>query len=186
MRYLIPTILVAAVCLVPTAAAAPQPDPSPTTYWQIRSCDHPHRESVARNRIIGILTSPNVLTRSRWHDVWHYAVCVKYRGSHLRLRHTIKRFMQERRSNIYALLFARFPSWVHSKLASIASCESGGNPKAIGGGGAYRGKYQFSFSTWSVVGGSGDPAAASESEQDYRAALLLTKHGAGHWPLCGR
>jgi hypothetical protein len=36
-----------------------------------------------------------------------------------------------------------------------------------------------------VVGGSGDPAAAPASEQTWRAWLLLSRHGAGHWPVCG-
>src|SRR5688500_15582790 len=48
-------------------------------------------------------------------------------------------------------------------LEAIAACESGGNPRAIGGGGAYRGKYQFDLQTWQSVGGSGDPAAAPEA-----------------------
>ena len=71
-------------------------------------------------------------------------------------------------------------------LASIAQCESHGNPRAISPGGTYRGKYQFSFSTWATVGGSGDPAAASETEQDRRAAMLYRTGGPGHWPVCGR
>jgi hypothetical protein len=71
------------------------------------------------------------------------------------------------------------------QLASIAQCESGGNPAAIGGGGLYRGKYQFSYSTWAGVGGSGDPAAAPEAEQDMRAALLYERSGPGQWPVCG-
>ena len=70
-------------------------------------------------------------------------------------------------------------------LEAIAQCESGGNPRAIGGGGLYRGKYQFSTATWAAVGGSGDPAAAPEAEQDARAASLLARDGAGHWPVCG-
>ncbi len=71
-------------------------------------------------------------------------------------------------------------------LQAIAQCESGGNPSAIGGGGAYRGKYQFDYGTWASVGGSGDPAAASESEQDMRAAMLYAKSGSTPWPVCGR
>lgn len=71
-------------------------------------------------------------------------------------------------------------------LQSIAQCESGGNPRAISPGGTYRGKYQFSFSTWRAVGGRGDPARASESEQDRRAAKLYRTGGPGHWPVCGR
>jgi hypothetical protein len=85
----------------------------------------------------------------------------------------------------FVRLVATIPAWGRSHLASIASCESGGDPTAIGGGGAYRGMYQFSFSTWGVVGGYGDPAAASVAEQTWRAWLLLSRHGAGHWPVCG-
>jgi len=71
-------------------------------------------------------------------------------------------------------------------LQAIARCESGGNPSAVGGGGAYRGKYQFSQQTWQSVGGSGDPAAASGAEQDRRAAILYSRGGASSWPVCGR
>lgn len=71
-------------------------------------------------------------------------------------------------------------------LESIARCESHGDPRAISSGGTYRGKYQFSFSTWASVGGKGDPAAASETEQDRRAAILYRTGGPGHWPVCGR
>lgn len=70
-------------------------------------------------------------------------------------------------------------------LESIASCESGGDPTIVSSDGTYRGKYQFSFSTWESVGGSGDPAAAPESEQDYRAALLYAQSGSSPWPVCG-
>jgi hypothetical protein len=72
------------------------------------------------------------------------------------------------------------------QLEAIAACESGGDPGAIGGGGLYRGKYQFSVDTWASVGGSGDPAAASEGEQDMRAAMLYARAGATPWPVCGR
>lgn len=71
-------------------------------------------------------------------------------------------------------------------LRAIAQCESRGDPRAISAGGTYRGKYQFSFSTWVSVGGEGDPAAASETEQDRRAAILYKTGGPGHWPVCGR
>jgi len=69
-------------------------------------------------------------------------------------------------------------------LESIAACESGGDPSAVGGGGAYRGKYQFDQSTWASVGGSGDPAAAPEAEQDQRAATLYQRTGGAAWPNC--
>jgi hypothetical protein len=71
------------------------------------------------------------------------------------------------------------------QLQSIAQCESHDNPQAVGGGGQFRGKYQFTYSTWAAVGGHGDPAAAPEAEQDRRAALLYARSGAGQWPVCG-
>jgi hypothetical protein len=71
-------------------------------------------------------------------------------------------------------------------LRVIAACESGGNPRAISQGGRYRGKYQFDLKTWRSVGGSGDPAAAPEIEQDWRAWLLYRSRGAQPWPVCGR
>ena len=70
-------------------------------------------------------------------------------------------------------------------LQAIAACESGGDPRAVGGGGLYRGKYQFDRGTWASVGGSGDPAAAPEAEQDKRAAMLYARAGSAPWPVCG-
>jgi hypothetical protein len=91
----------------------------------------------------------------------------------------------EGRATINRFRVRRIPDWGRAHLSSIAWCESRNNPRAIGGGGAYRGLYQFSFSTWRVVGGSGDPAAAPRSEQTWRAWVLLKNHGSGHWPVCG-
>jgi soluble lytic murein transglycosylase-like protein len=70
-------------------------------------------------------------------------------------------------------------------LESIAACESGGDPGAVSSDGTYRGKYQFDHGTWASVGGSGDPAAAPEPEQDYRAAVLYSRSGSSPWPVCG-
>jgi transglycosylase-like protein len=75
---------------------------------------------------------------------------------------------------------------VLAALKAIAACESGGNPAAIGGGGLYRGAYQFDQHTWESVGGSGDPAAAPLAEQTRRAAVLYSRTGASSWPVCGR
>jgi hypothetical protein len=77
------------------------------------------------------------------------------------------------------------PRWGQQHLRSIRWCESRNNPRAVGGGGAYRGMYQFSVRTWYVVGGRGDPASAVRHEQTWRAWLLLSRHGSGHWPVCG-
>jgi hypothetical protein len=75
---------------------------------------------------------------------------------------------------------------VPAHLQAIAACESGGDPTAIGGGGLYRGKYQFSVATWQAVGGKGDPAAAPEAEQDRRAIVLYETSGPGQWPVCSQ
>ena len=69
-------------------------------------------------------------------------------------------------------------------LNAIAACESGGSPTAVNPAGYY-GKYQFDMGTWASVGGTGNPAEASEAEQDYRAALLYSRAGSSPWPVCG-
>ncbi len=99
-----------------------------------------------------------------------------------RLRAERRALRRERRQE----LFASLPGGVTmATLESIASCESGGDPTAVSSDGSYRGKYQFHPSTWEAVGGSGDPAAAPEGEQDYRAALLYAQSGSSPWPICG-
>jgi Transglycosylase-like domain len=93
----------------------------------------------------------------------------------------LARLARERRE-----AFAALPGGVsQATLDAIAACESGGDPTAVSADSSYRGKYQFSFETWASVGGSGDPAAASEAEQDYRAALLYAASGSSPWPICG-
>ncbi len=70
--------------------------------------------------------------------------------------------------------------------AALARCESGGNPRAVGGGGQYFGLYQFSLGTWRGVGGSGNPVDASPAEQTSRAKILYSRSGRSPWPVCGR
>jgi hypothetical protein len=70
--------------------------------------------------------------------------------------------------------------------SALAGCEAGGRPKAIGGGGAYHGMYQFTVGTWKSVGGKGLPSKATAAEQTYRAKLLYQRSGAGPWPNCGK
>jgi Transglycosylase-like domain/Putative peptidoglycan binding domain len=69
-------------------------------------------------------------------------------------------------------------------LEQIAQCESGGDPTAVSPDGRYHGKYQFSRATWRSVGGVGNPAMASEAEQDRRAAILYERRGGAPWPNC--
>jgi Transglycosylase-like domain len=73
----------------------------------------------------------------------------------------------------------------YPNLEAIAACESGGNAATNTCNGFY-GKYQFSAETWAAVGGTGNPAAASEAEQDRRAAMLYAQQGSSAWPVCGR
>lgn len=68
---------------------------------------------------------------------------------------------------------------------ALKRCESGGN-YANKSNPKYRGAYQFSYSTWASVGGTGDPADAPPAEQDMRAQLLYQRSGARPWPHCGR
>jgi Transglycosylase-like domain len=105
------------------------------------------------------------------------------------MRAAARRMRAERRARIRREereAFSTLPGGVSiSTLEAIASCESGGDPTAVSSDGSYRGKYQFSFETWAAVGGAGDPAAAPEAEQDYRAALLYAQSGSSPWPVCG-
>jgi hypothetical protein len=102
-------------------------------------------------------------------------------------RMAVERHAEERRRRRHRLQqFASLPGGVSLEtLDSIASCESSGDPAAVSSDGSYRGKYQFDYGTWESVGGSGDPAAAPEAEQDYRAALLYSQSGSSPWPICG-
>ena len=71
-------------------------------------------------------------------------------------------------------------------LRLIAKCESGGDPKAVSSDGRYRGKYQFTRSTWRRLGGKGDPAEAAEATQDRFALKLYRAEGVEPWGDCGR
>ena len=68
-----------------------------------------------------------------------------------------------------------------------AECESGKDPKAIGGGGKYRGAFQFLKSTWrrSPKSPGGDPIKYQYKTQAVVAVKLKRRDGAHHWPVCG-
>jgi transglycosylase-like protein len=103
-----------------------------------------------------------------------------------RLMKTIEVELGEMRRQRRKALYANLPGGVSREtLEAIAACESGGDPAIVSSDGLYRGKYQFSVDTWASVGGHGDPAAAPEAEQDYRAALLYSRSGSSPWPVCG-
>ncbi len=101
-------------------------------------------------------------------------------------RHLRRELRSARRARARARAQARVAASTASPaLEAIAACESGGNPQTDTGNGFY-GKYQFTLGTWQAVGGSGNPAQASEAEQDRRAAALLAQAGPGQWPVCGQ
>ena len=115
-------------------------------------------------------------------------------GEHLRKRYarsvrddavSVIRDRNQRLRKRIAKLERRAGSTASAPLQAIAACESGGNPSTNTGNGFY-GKYQFTQATWQSVGGTGSPAAASEAEQDRRAAMLYAQAGSSPWPVCGR
>ena len=70
---------------------------------------------------------------------------------------------------------------------NTAECESGGDPKAIGGGGMYRGAFQFMKSTWksSPKSPGGDPIRYTYKTQAVVAVALKKRAGTSPWPVCG-
>ena len=85
-----------------------------------------------------------------------------------------------------AIASSRYGFAPKEKWEALRFCESSDNYAIVSPSGKYRGAYQFDYSTWETVGGSGDPAAASPSEQDARARELYALRGAAPWPTCGR
>jgi Transglycosylase-like domain len=181
--------LVAALLTVPALASQGTPESATNTVQtpeRYRAAYARWRERLERHDLF--------LGRNLLAEV-HTAGASASAPSALELRRSIWR-MQRRwsrwlnttedgRSFTFKLKLRQVPAWGQAQLRSIAACESHDNPRAVGGGGAYRGLYQFSSSTWRVVSGRGDPAAAPRSEQTWRAWLLLSRHGSGHWPVCG-
>ena len=70
---------------------------------------------------------------------------------------------------------------------NTSECESGGDPKAIGGGGLYRGAFQFMKSTWraSPKSPGGDPIRYTYKTQAVVAVHLKRQQGTSPWPVCG-
>jgi hypothetical protein len=98
---------------------------------------------------------------------------------------TLRRDLKDARRDAHRRRAAALNTAASPTLEAIAACESGGKPGTDTGNGFY-GKYQFTLQTWASVGGAGNPAAASEAEQNRRAALLYAREGASPWPVCGR
>lgn len=90
-------------------------------------------------------------------------------------------------------------AWANQRFAiKVANCESAdlqhwpysdgtrylGNAHLRDANGHY-GKWQFDLGTWRSVGGTGNPADASEAEQDSRAYLLWKSRGWQPWECAG-
>ena len=88
---------------------------------------------------------------------------------------------------VYDGLWKRKVSPANKRWARrVSECESGRNPNALAAGGAYRGAFQFSRSTWvnSPRSPGGDPVAYTYRTQAFVAVRLKTRDGKGHWPSC--
>ena len=70
------------------------------------------------------------------------------------------------------------------KLQAVMNCESGGNINSSGGGGMYKGLFQFDASTWAHT----DYASRSilDPEAQILAAASLWAYRAEKWPICSR
>src|SRR5215216_6058369 len=68
-----------------------------------------------------------------------------------------------------------------------AECESGKDPDAIGGGGEYRGAFQFTKPTWHHAPKTpgGDPIDYDFHTQAVVAVKLKKEQGTSAWPNCG-
>ena len=68
-----------------------------------------------------------------------------------------------------------------------AECESGKDPNAIGGGGQYRGAFQFMKSSWKHAPKTpgGDPIDYGYKTQAVVAVALKKHMGTKPWPVCG-
>jgi hypothetical protein len=106
--------------------------------------------------------------------------------------------LQSQAEAITAYKFAQLDlhkfDWVlnDDQLYRLRWCESSDNYQAVSPGGAYRGAYQFSQSTWNWVAGQHfpghvgeDPRWAAPEVQDAMARALWSMQGPAPWPVCG-
>ncbi len=185
-RTLWPAAIVAAAVAAPVgiALAAAQPAPSPAAVspsLHAPLAGHATASSAMRDAGRGRLARQH-LTLARRYDALtgrHTARRAERRA--LRLRPARLRALNRELRGAVNELDIPIPA----VLKQVAECESHGDPKAIGGGGSFRGAFQFMESTWAGVGGQGDPAAAPLKEQYRRAAILMARSGSSPWPVCG-
>ena len=75
------------------------------------------------------------------------------------------------------------PPWGPATASKLRQCEAWGD-YTIDTGNGFSGAYQFTQSSWELVGGTGRPHDASPGEQDNRAAALWQRQGWHAWPGC--
>jgi len=187
MRYLIPTILVAAivVSLVTTAGAD-----GPVSFSEARGCDHQHRSEVAYKRIRLLLNNHNPGVKKA--QVHHYAVCVATRAKSHHAHEVARKWWKWRHSYgpLWEIRRNTLDGWIVSRPASLRWCESRGN-YAIDT--HHDGAYQYLPSTWSraqayyqavtgkkVIGWTGQANWAAPAHQDVVTAVFYPPH-AGEW-----
>lgn len=78
---------------------------------------------------------------------------------------------------------AHAPTSLAADFAAIRNCESSGN-YSLNTGNGYYGAYQFSYSTWIGLGGTGLASNASPAQQDAAAYKLYSSSGWSAWPEC--
>lgn len=172
-----PVAIVAALFLVTAPATGSESPPVVSPDVPTDPCKKRYRLVDQVRYISDVYHRPDVSRRAS-RKIDRMRRCSRsWRASRVALRH----LRQQSRARRDRAIQASLPPHLHS----IAQCESGGDPTAISSGGTYRGKYQFDMGTWASVGGSGDPAAAPEHEQDRRAAILYRSRGWRPWPVCG-
>ena len=179
-----------AVALVPATSAHALVEPAGQLDEAVQLTDRAHDRAVNRNvRIYEeiVRLKGAKVDRDRERDLADWTTDHVQRDTARRAKRVrvLRREAREARAAASAAPAPATGGTASGGLESIAACESGGDPSAVSADGTYRGKYQFDQQTWESVGGSGDPAAAPEAEQDARAAQLMAQRGSNPWPVCG-
>jgi hypothetical protein len=88
----------------------------------------------------------------------------------------------------YERLWDGYSARDHKWARATGECESGNDPNAIGGGGKYRGAFQFMRDTWRGAPKSpgGDPIDYNWKTQAVVAVALKHRVGTSPWPNCGK
>lgn len=165
--------------------------------YQVRPAPQVADRSFQRDSIDDVRSIRLAIAREQAHQRRVAERKAAQRAAHLRaVRAARARAAAARRAaaQAAAVVSSSAEGWAHQYFSiRVSNCESGGTPqgehydgniRAVNPSGYY-GKWQFAWSTWASVGGAGNPAAASEAEQDYRAWLLWKRDGWSPWQCAG-